>query len=69
MTLPTLPTHPLLQAHFAINMTNQGQLICNEEVAHQHRTQYELSECCRQETYVMDGTVRCGYCGEHTSTY
>gem|GEM_PF-2628701 len=70
MTLNPLNTNPILQAHFALRMDNSGQLLVNEDVAHllQNSSQ-AMSECCRQETYQMDGKTMCGYCYNQCSAY
>lgn len=62
-----ISTHPILQDFFKLRMTDKGQLIVNEEVAHQHIVKNTMSICCQQETYQMDGVVICGYCGHQTS--
>jgi hypothetical protein len=54
---------------YQFRMTNNGQIICNEEVFHNHREHYAKSACCRADIVHLGDLELCGDCGNIADKY
>lgn len=58
--LSQLRDNAINEAKFKVAICNDGSIVTSFVPYNRHKM---VSCCCNQETFMLNGRVRCGYCG------